>query len=296
MAPLLQKPVPGCSRGQFEYIITHTPFSPSDLVIWKKDAPSFQSDPQTVIKTLNSIIESYNPSWGDMTQLLHIFLTKDEFMKLFEKTEEIAKKPVIITPGQVATTRVAWLLNCPDWDYNIPNHWDKYSRAKENLIEALGEVGPLNWPEFQCTMQRENETPDAFWVCLLEVGFALVYLDANNPKVQRILASAFVDQSASDIQDYFHKIMSNWSSLEISELRRIANFMFDQRDRLREEEKERKAEREREKERRRSERKEDLKMFAAININRKISKQFMCPFLACLFPVHATSQKASRWM
>lgn len=91
--------------------------------------------------------------------------------------------------------------------------------------------------EFQHTVQREGETPDAFWVRLLEVEVAFAHLDVNNPKDQRILALAFVHQSAIDIRNHFHRIVSNWSSLEISELPRIANFVFDQRERLREEEK-----------------------------------------------------------
>lgn len=77
-------------------------------------------------------------------QLLHIFLTRDKLMKLFEKTEEIAKRAVIAIPGQVAPTRVACPLNCPDWDYNTPTHWDKYTRAKEILLGALNEIGGEN--------------------------------------------------------------------------------------------------------------------------------------------------------
>lgn len=54
--------------------------------------------------------------------------------------------------------------------------------------------------------------------------------------------------------------------MEISELHRIANSVFDQREKLREEEKERKeAEKERERNRkRRTERRENLKMFVAM--------------------------------
>lgn len=59
--------------------------------------------------------------------------------------------------------------------------------------------------------------------------------------------------------------------MEISELRRIATFVFDQRGKLREEEKERKeTEKEREKDRkRRTERMEDLRMFAAMQNDRR---------------------------
>lgn len=269
MAPLLSRPVPGRPRGQTGHILTHTPFSPSDLVIWKKETPSFRADPQAVVETIRSIVDTHNPSWADMTQLLHVFLTKDELMKLFEKTEEIARRPVINAPGQVTPARVAWPLNRPDWDYNNQNHWDDYTRAKINLMEALQEIGkkPLNWTEFQKTMQRDKETPDAFWVRLLEAGTTFAHLDIGCQKDQSILAAAFVNQSASDIRGHFHKIVSNWSTLDISELRRIANFVFDQRERLAEEERERKeAEREREKEkRRRTERREDLQAFAMIS-------------------------------
>lgn len=119
-------------------------------------------------------------------QLFHIFLTKDKILKLFEKTEEIVKWPTSIIPGKVALVRVAWPLNHPNWDYNTAFHWDKYSWAKENLLEALQEIGqkPLNWSEFQHTVQWEGETPDAFWVHLLEVGIAYAHLDISNPKDQ----------------------------------------------------------------------------------------------------------------
>lgn len=43
-----------------------------------------------------------------------------------------------------------------------------------------------------------------------------------------ILAS-FIEQSASDMRGHFHRIVSNWSTMEISELHRIANFVFNQR-------------------------------------------------------------------
>lgn len=141
------------------------------------------------------------------------------------------------------------------------------------MLEALNEIGQnlLNGPEFQHTVQRESEMPDAFWVHLLEVGVDFAYLDVNNPKDKQILASAFIDQLANDIWDHFHQIVSNWSSLEISELCRITKFVFDQRERLREEEKEKKeAEKERERDRkRRTERMEDLKMFAAMRNDRR---------------------------
>lgn len=109
------------------------------------------------------------------------------------------------------------------------------------------------------TTQREKETPDAFWVCLLEA-------DLNCPKDQRILASAFVDQSAGDIRGHFHRIVSNWSTLRISELRRIVKFVYDQREKLREEEKEREKERRR---RRRVERKVDLQVFVVLHNDRR---------------------------
>ncbi|ETE55905.1 hypothetical protein L345_18386, partial [Ophiophagus hannah] len=192
-----------------------------------------------------------------MTQLILVFLTKDEQLKLFEKTEEIAKRPVIRVPGQRNTARVAWPLEHPDWDYNDTSHWDTYTSAKANLLEALEEIGkkPLNWSEFQRTTQRETENPDAFWVRLSEAAVTFAHLDLSCQKDKKILASAFVNQSAGDIRDHFHQIVSNWSSLEISELRRIANFVYDQREKLKEKEKVRK---------RRMERQEDLQIFAAI--------------------------------
>lgn len=89
MVPVLQKPIPRQMRGQLEYVLTHTPFSPSDLVIWEKDISSSQSDSQTVIKTLQFIIKSHNPSWGDMTQLFHIFLIKDEILNYLRKLKKL---------------------------------------------------------------------------------------------------------------------------------------------------------------------------------------------------------------
>lgn len=120
-----------------------------------------------------------------MTQLLHIFLTKDEIIKWRRLQKDW------LSQCQDKWPQLELLgLNCPDWDYNIPTHWDKYNRAKENLLEALGEIGrkPLNWPEFQHTVQREGETTDVFWFHLLEVGIALAHLDASNLKDQQILA------------------------------------------------------------------------------------------------------------
>lgn len=83
------------------------------------------------------------------------FPHKGNFLK---KTEEIASCPIIITPGQVAQVRVAWPLNWPDWDYNIPGHWDECNRAKENLLEALQEIGwkPLELVSFS-TLCKERE-------------------------------------------------------------------------------------------------------------------------------------------
>ncbi|ETE55868.1 hypothetical protein L345_18423, partial [Ophiophagus hannah] len=79
-----------------------------------------------------------------MNHLLHVFLTQDELLKLFEKTTQIANQPII--PGQAAQARVAWPTQRPDWDYNNANHWEDYKRAKANLMEALEEIGkkPLN--------------------------------------------------------------------------------------------------------------------------------------------------------
>lgn len=76
------------------------------------------------------------------------------------------------------------------------NHWDEYTRTKDNLMEAFQKIGrkPLNWSEFQRTTQRDKETPDAFWVHLLEAGVAFAHLDLNCQKDQKILATAFVDQ------------------------------------------------------------------------------------------------------
>lgn len=79
-------------------------------------------------------------------------------------------------------------------------------------------------------IQREEETPDAFWVCLLEAGVLYAHLDINNPKDQWNLASVFIDQSGNDIRSHFQIIIS--MTLEIPELCTIANFMFDQREKL----------------------------------------------------------------
>lgn len=79
-----------CSRVETrtEYVLTHIPFSPSDLVIWKKDTSSFQSDSQTIIRTIQLIISSHNPLWSDMIQLLHIFLTNDEILSCLKDWED----------------------------------------------------------------------------------------------------------------------------------------------------------------------------------------------------------------
>lgn len=79
----------------------------------------------------------------------------------------------------------------------------------------------------------------AFWVCFLEAEVAYAHLDLDCPKDQRILTSTFVDQSSNDIRQHFHSIVSNWFTLEILELHSIAKFIFDQREKLKDEEKER---------------------------------------------------------
>lgn len=79
---------------------------------------------------------------------------------------------------------------------------------KDILLEALQEIGkkPLNWSEFQRTTQREIETPDAFWVHLLEAGVAYAHLDLDSPKDKRLLVSDFIVQSTSNIRGHFHTL------------------------------------------------------------------------------------------
>lgn len=128
----------------------------------------------------------------------------------------------------------------------------------------------MNWSEFHRTTQREKETPDAFWICLLEAGVTFPHLDLNCPKDQRILASVFVDHSAGDIREHFHQIVSKWSTLEILELCRIVNFTYDQTEKFKEEEERKEQEKERDRERRRkAEKKEELQAFAAVHNNRR---------------------------
>ncbi|ETE62788.1 hypothetical protein L345_11454, partial [Ophiophagus hannah] len=132
--------------------------------------------------------------------------------------------------------------------------------------EAKSETMEANSEE---TTPREKENPDAYWVHLSEAAITYAHLDLGCPKNQRIPASTFVDQSADDICNHFHQIISNWSTLEISELHRIANFVYNQREKIKEKEQERKEmEKERERDRkRRPERREELQVFAAIHHN-----------------------------
>ncbi|ETE62806.1 hypothetical protein L345_11436, partial [Ophiophagus hannah] len=216
----LSKLVPGRQRGEREYVVTHLPFSAADLVIWKRDTPTFRSDPQTVIQKLKTIVDSQNRSWEDTTQLIQVFLMKDEQLKLFEKSEEIAKRPVICVPGQRNTAWVAWPQECPNWDYNDTSHWDTYTSAKANLLEALEEIGkkPLNWSEFQRTTQRETENLDAFWVCLSEAAVMFAHLDLSCQKDQKILASTFVDQSAATFVGPFREVCLHTTSIDFYQL------------------------------------------------------------------------------
>ena len=61
----------------FFFFFYYQPFSMTDLLNWKQHSPSCSKKPQAVTGLLESIFQTYRPSWGDCLQyLLTLFNTE----------------------------------------------------------------------------------------------------------------------------------------------------------------------------------------------------------------------------
>ncbi|KAM7164670.1 uncharacterized protein RBU57_008417 isoform 3-T6 [Macrochelys suwanniensis] len=231
----------------------HHPFSPGDIVLWQKSTPPFRAELQTVIKRIRTIVRSHNPSWADVNELLEALLTVDEKAAVGANCLKLENQNA--PNGQQV---VAWPRDDPDWDYNDPNHWQTFLVAKETLFRALEETGkkPINWEKFHAITQKSDETPDAFYVRLCDGAQLHAQLNAEDEKDLKAIAAAYVNQSATDIRDYFLKYCPGWSGKSMSEIRGIAMYVYEGR-------------REKVIAKERKERKEDLKLLASsLQVNR----------------------------
>ena len=97
----------------------YQPFSSTDILNWQKHTPPYPGEPQGMIRRMETIFQTYCPTWADVNPLLvSLFSTEEKHRILIEARKWLGE---MAPEGTVNPQRWAGLAapgERPNWDYN----------------------------------------------------------------------------------------------------------------------------------------------------------------------------------
>ncbi|RLV63205.1 hypothetical protein DV515_00018507, partial [Chloebia gouldiae] len=70
------------------------PFSPADLVIWKRSAGTYKENPDKVARVVKMIMKTQNPDWDDIQVILDTLMDSTEKEMVLKAAKEKARKDI----------------------------------------------------------------------------------------------------------------------------------------------------------------------------------------------------------
>ncbi|XP_057352794.1 uncharacterized protein LOC130682450 [Manis pentadactyla] len=100
--------------------LQYWPFSSADLYNWKANHPPFSEEPQRLMRLIESLMFSHQPTWDDCQQLLQVLFTTEERERILLE----ARKNVPGADGRPSQLphdiERGFPLTRPNWDFNSP--------------------------------------------------------------------------------------------------------------------------------------------------------------------------------
>uniref|UniRef100_A0A803TC38 CCHC-type domain-containing protein n=1 Tax=Anolis carolinensis TaxID=28377 RepID=A0A803TC38_ANOCA len=218
-------------------LFQHVPFTSSDILNWRTNRPAWSEDPRGMANLVEGIIQTHNPSWVDLKQLLEALLTAEERVLLTQVgRQEAAKEHATshsIDAVDVYQERVFPVREDPHWDLNEPRGLGKDAlRLYQNLVVRALRRGVPRVPNLKKIYQMEqekNESPVAFLERLREAFEKFSPYDMDDQRDQAagkiVLKSVFSSQCSPDIRRKLQKD-AGLAHLTLERILEIANQVY----------------------------------------------------------------------
>ena len=217
-------------RGPVFY---YQPFSMTDLN-WKHHTPSYSEKPQVLVDFLESIFQTYHPTWVDCQQfLLTLFNTEEHQWQSHDRGLKMA-------PGQCPRESIRHgepgLGQHPRGRVLLgPRYQGRKKPVEEVLIGSpqgvkAGAKKPTNVAKTAEVLGKPDESPADFYKRLCEAFRVFIPFDPEAPENQWMITAAFVGQAQSDIKKKKVQKLEGFASKNAPELLEIANRVFVNRD------------------------------------------------------------------
>nr|XP_060623096.1 uncharacterized protein LOC132770238 [Anolis sagrei ordinatus] len=205
----------GTPKFETRVVYQHVPFTSSDLLNWKASRPSWTEDPRGMASLVEGIVQTHNPSWVDLKQLIEMLLTAEERVLMTQVGKQEALKEHASTHSQQAADvyqeAVFPVGRDPRWDPNVPENKDSLKLYQQLIVRALRKGSPRipNVRKIYEMEQKKDESPAAFLERLREafLKYSPYDMEDQDDKAEGkvVLKSAFISQCAPDIRRKLQK-------------------------------------------------------------------------------------------
>uniref|UniRef100_A0A8C0LZT6 Core shell protein Gag P30 domain-containing protein n=1 Tax=Canis lupus familiaris TaxID=9615 RepID=A0A8C0LZT6_CANLF len=191
-----------------EQLMLYWPFSTSDLYNWKTQNAKFSDNPRDLIRLLDTVLFTHQPTWDDCQQLLQVLFTTEER----ERIQAEARKSVLGEDRQPTQNpdliNVAFPLSRPTWDYNSAEGKERLRVYRQTLMAGLKAAAckPTNLAKVYDVRQGKDESPAAFLERVIEAFRQYIPMNPEAPETKAVIIMAFVNQAAPDIKKKLQRV------------------------------------------------------------------------------------------
>ncbi|XP_032079101.1 uncharacterized protein LOC116512617 [Thamnophis elegans] len=216
-------------------LFQHVPFTTSDLLNWKMHYGPYSAKPNEVAELVKTIVDTHHPTWLDLQQLMATLFNAEEREKIRNAVSNILKPDVPARTTLADFIEQRFPSKDPNWSPYDSHQLNLLLNYQQLIIKAVRIAGKpaTNMSKPSLITQEATESPEAFYSRLVEAYEMYTPIDPTLPENARMLAMAFISQSAPDIR---HKLQKLEGALgkPLSELMEVARKTFVNRDLLEE--------------------------------------------------------------
>ena len=96
----------------------YQPFSSTDILNWQRHTPPYQGEPQDMIRLMETIFQTYRPTWDDINPLVSLFITEERHRIRTEARKWLGEMAPEGTINPQWWAELATPGKRPSWDYN----------------------------------------------------------------------------------------------------------------------------------------------------------------------------------
>uniref|UniRef100_A0A8C5S6V4 Core shell protein Gag P30 domain-containing protein n=1 Tax=Laticauda laticaudata TaxID=8630 RepID=A0A8C5S6V4_LATLA len=112
-------------------LFQHVPFTTSDLLNWKLHYGPFSEKPTEVADLVKTIVDTHNPTWMDLQQLMGTLFTPEEREKIKNAVTELLKPDVRADGNLAAHVEAHFSSQYPKWN---PYHHMGHIRDYQSVV------------------------------------------------------------------------------------------------------------------------------------------------------------------